>query len=120
MAFLHPRISRWLALALAMVWVVAVASVDALVTPAMRCHDMPCCPRSDRGMQNCSTAQCAEQVPEKAEGQSVAREPRRSPPAAAVAAATAVDRPSAAPHPEPTGGLRDSAAVFRLKDDLRI
>jgi hypothetical protein len=112
--------SRWLALAMAIVWVVAVASAEAVLTPAMHCHDMPCCPRSDGGMQSCSTAQCAEQVPEKAEAQSAAKEPVRV--ALSVAA-----MPAGAGAPrlgirqmELTPGLRPAAAVFRLKDDLRI
>ncbi|MFZ0632298.1 MAG: hypothetical protein WA399_01415 [Acidobacteriaceae bacterium] len=118
--FLHPRMSRWLALALAVVWVMAVASANVMLTPAMHCHNMPCCPRSDGGMQSCSTAQCAEQVPEKAESQSAAKElDTASMPAALWPAVVAASR-SAVPQQELTPGLRYSAAIFRLKDNLRI
>jgi hypothetical protein len=118
-SFLHPR--PWLALTLAMVWVAAAASADVVLTPGMHCRDMPCCPRSDGGMQSCSTAQCAEQVPEKAEGQSA---PQREPKGAALIAIAAVPDGAAGSgadaRPERMPGLRSSAAVFRLKDDLRI
>ena len=121
MVFLHPRVSRCLTLALAMIWVAAVASADVLQTPGnMRCHDMPCCPRSDGGMQSCSTAQCAEQAPEKAESQSAAKEPVRTSLPAMVAPATAAPPRFATAPRELTEGLRHSEAVFRLKDDLRI
>jgi hypothetical protein len=117
--FPHPRVSRWLALAMAVVWVVAVASADAVLTPAMHCRDMPCCPRSDGGMQSCSTAQCAEQIPERAESQNAAKEPG----AVASTAAALPEEPearSAIRKRELTPGLRSPIAVFRLKDDLRI
>lgn len=104
---------------MAVVWVVTAASANALLTPVMRCRDMPCCPRSDGGLQSCSTAQCAEQIPEKAEGQSAAKEL-----AAASLPATALPAPRAerefeVPRRELISGLRYSVAVFRLKDDLR-
>jgi len=121
LTFLHTRLTRWLALALALVWVTAVASADVLQTPGdMRCHDMPCCPRSDGGMQSCSTAQCAEQAPEKAESQSAAKEPIRASLPAMVAPADDSAGRVAVSRRELTLGLRHSAAVFRLKDDLRI
>lgn len=111
--------TRWLALAMAMVWVVAVASADAVLTPVMHCRDMPCCPRSDGGMQSCSTAQCTEQIPEKAESQNAAKQPGA---VASIAAALPVmpDPRSGVPQRELTPGLRSAIAVFRLKDDLRI
>ncbi len=117
---LHSRTSRWVTLALAVVWVSTVASADAVLTPVMHCHNMPCCPRSDGGMQECSTAQCAEQTPERAESQAVAKEAgATSSPATALPTEPAIPR-LAAPRLELTQGLRFSAAVFRLKDDLRI
>lgn len=120
MALLHPRISRWLALVLATVWVAAVASTDVVLTPGMHCHDMPCCPRSDGGMQSCSTAQCAEQVPERAENQNAAREPGRTSLLVTVQPATVAERWAASRKMEQTPGLRYTTPVFRLKDDLRI
>lgn len=120
MTILHARITRWLALALALVWVTAVASADVVLTPGMHCRDMPCCPRSDGGMQNCSTAQCAEQVPEKAESRSAATEPGTTSLLMAIVRPATVPRAAAAWRRELTQGLRNSAAVFRLKDDLRI
>lgn len=120
MTFLHPRVVRWLALALAIVWVAAVASADVVQTPAMRCHDMPCCPHSNGGVQNCSSAQCAEQVPEKAETQGAAKEPAGGSLPATVALTKAEAPHLAVPRRELTQGLRVSTVVFRLKDDLRI
>jgi hypothetical protein len=112
---------RWLALTLVVVWVAAVASADVVLTPGMRCRDMPCCPRSDGGMQSCSTAQCAEQTPERAEAQSAAKEPGRAPLlATAVLTGAGPDQPGEVGRRELTPGLRVSTAVFRLKDDLRI
>jgi hypothetical protein len=80
---------------------------------------MPCCPRSDGGMQSCSTAQCAEQVPEKAEGQNAAWERHTAAPGAVVLRAAASE-PLAFPRRELRPGLRSFTGVFRLKDDLRI
>lgn len=119
MGLLQRRMGRLLTLALAAVWVVAVASGDALLTPGMRCHDMPCCPRSDGGMQSCSTAQCVEQAPEKAEA---ARQEQAANTVLAAGAAPADDaaRPGAGTLRERTPGRRFAASVFRLKDDLRI
>lgn len=121
MSLLHGRGSRWLALVLAVAWVSAVASADTLLTPSMHCHHMPCCPRSDGGSQECSTAQCAEQVPEKAEAQSSAeRQERAGQVAASAVPVGSAARPAVAAARELMPGLRFTAAVFRLKDDLRI
>ncbi|MGA7353442.1 MAG: hypothetical protein WBP95_08395 [Acidobacteriaceae bacterium] len=118
--FFHRRTSRVLALALSAVWIATLAQADTAVTPAMHCQrgHMPCCPRSGNG-ESCSSARCTEQVPEKAEtqvvkakeGEAVALPPVRT---------DGMGRPAAEPMRELTSGLRFSAAVFRLKDDLRI
>lgn len=72
-------------------------------------------------MQSCSTAQCAEQVPEKVESQSAAKEDVGSSLLPATVTATTVKaRRFADPQRELTQGIRYSAAIFRLKDDLRI
>ena len=120
MGWLHRRTGQALALALVAVWVATLAFADTPVTPAMHCQrgHMPCCPRSDSG-ESCSSAQCTEQVPEKAEAQSVqAREDE------AVATATVWPEDARRSADQPvralTTGLHDHASVFRLKDDLRI
>jgi hypothetical protein len=110
---------RVLALALTLVWVATLASAETAITPAMHCQGsrMPCCPRGSS--ESCSTARCAEQIPEKAEaqvtraseGEAIAVLPAR------VATATA---PAGQSVEELTTGLCHHASVFRLKDDLRI
>jgi len=116
----HRRRFRVLALALAAVWVVTLAFADTAVTPAMHCQrgHMPCCPQNSNG-ESCSSAQCTEQVPEKAESQGarVKESETAVVPAAGVEAAA---RRVAEPMHELSLGLRYQASVFRLKDDLRI
>jgi hypothetical protein len=120
MGSLHWRAYRVLALGLSAVWVVTLATAGTAVTPAMHCQrsHMPCCPRSGNG-ESCSDARCTEQVPEKTEGQA-----NQATEYEAVAVAPvrgeAQGRPRRVPMPELTLGLRYQAAVFRLKDDLRI
>ena len=81
---------------------------------------MPCCPRAGNG-ESCSTARCTEQVPEKAEAQVVkAREGEGAVALPPVRTDGMRASPVAEPVRELTSGLRFSAAVFRLKDDLRI
>lgn len=104
---------------MAVVWVMTVASANTVLTPVMRCHNMPCCPRSDGGLQSCSTAQCAEQVPEKAEGQIAAKDLAAASLPPALLPRVALERAFEVPQQELTAGLRYSVAVFRLKDDLR-
>lgn len=106
-------------MALAVVWVLAAASADAVVTPGPHCHKMPCCPRSDGGTQECSSAQCTEQVPGKDDSESGTREAPIASPATLLPAKAASPRPAIARR-ELTPGLCYTAAVFRLKDDLRI
>ncbi|HZZ37724.1 MAG TPA: hypothetical protein VFE06_01250 [Acidobacteriaceae bacterium] len=118
--FQHSRTSRWLTLATALLWVAAVASADVVLTPGMHCRDMPCCPRSDGGVQSCSTAQCAEQTPERAENQSAGKEPSTDLRAAAMLPREVAGEAHEAGRRELTPGLQSSTAVFRLKDDLRI
>jgi hypothetical protein len=111
----HLRIRQILTLALTAAWLAMVACADAHPTPALH-RSMPCCP-PNAGTQECSLAQC-EQAPEKTEirsGDQAARLP--------VADAADFERPvtlAAEALRELTPGLRFSAAVFRLKDDLRI
>jgi len=111
---------RALTLAMAAVWVVTLAFADTAVTPAMHCQrgHMPCCPRSGNG-ESCSDARCTEQVPEKAEAQVQAKEGEVQ---EAVLPVRVEDSNGSATHPvrELTAGLHFHAAVFRLKDDLRI
>jgi len=114
---LHRGAYRWLALALSAIWIWTLATAETAVTPAMHCQrsHMPCCPRNGGNGESCSGARCTEQVPEKSEAQvlkakteAAARSPRRD-----VSA-------NPAPLHELTCGLGFHAAVFRLKDDLRI
>jgi hypothetical protein len=120
MGWLHRRTGKALALALTAVWVVTLAFADTAVTPVMRClrGHMPCCP-STSTCESCTSAQCTEQVPEKAEAQ--ATRVQKSD-AVAVLPAQAEDPIAATPGPmqELTTGLCYHASVFRLKDDLRI
>lgn len=117
MSFLHRRTGRILALALSVAWVATVACADAQPT-AMHRHHMPCCPQDDAGTPGCSTAQCAVQAPEKKEVQS-GEQVVNLPVADTVSSDWAVT-PRAGVLRELTPGLCYAAAVFRLKDDLRI
>ena len=121
MGWLDRRTGRALALALSVLWVVTLAFADTAVTPAMHCQrgHMPCCPRSGNG-ESCSDARCTEQVPEKAEAQ--AGEEKQAEVEAVVppAALDAAGRAAMQPVRELTAAFHYRAAVFRLKDDLRI
>jgi hypothetical protein len=118
MGSLHRRIGKVLALALALVWVATLAFAETAITPAMHCQGsrMPCCPR---GSESCSTARCADPVPEKAEAQV-----SRADESETVAVLPAWVEPAMAPSvrrvEELTTELCYQASVFRLKDDLRI
>ncbi|HEY1501938.1 MAG TPA: hypothetical protein VGF88_20355 [Acidobacteriaceae bacterium] len=120
MGFLHRRMGRVLGLALTFVWVATLASAETAITPAMHCQGsrMPCCPRGSSG-ESCSTARCAEQIPEKAEAQAT-----RAGEGETIAILPAGVEPGRAAGPqavvELTAGLGYQASVFRLKDDLRI
>jgi hypothetical protein len=119
MGTVHRRTHGVLTLFLAGIWMVTVAFADTAVTPAMHCQrHMPCCPQSGNG-ESCSSAQCTEQIPEKAEAQTVQAPERET---VAVAPVRSGDAAQAAWEPvwELTTGLRYQASVFRLKDDLRI
>lgn len=105
-----------LALALSVAWVASIACANAQPAPVTPRHHMPCCP-PDAGPKGCSTAQC-EQAPEKTEAQS-GEQVATSPVADAVPSDWAVT-PRGEALREMTPGLRFAAAVFRLKDDLRI
>lgn len=119
MGSLHRRAYRSLALVLSAIWICTLAMAGTAVTPAMHCQrsHMPCCPRSGGNGESCSGARCTEQVPEKSEAQAVkakAEAATRSPRSdLSASSAPAQIR-------ELTSGLRFHAAVFRLKDDLRI
>ncbi len=121
----HRRTGKVLGLVLAAVWVVTLAFADTAVAPAMQCQrgHMPCCPSTGNSEgcvgNNCSAARCTEQVPEKAEAQTVkAREGEAA--AASPVWMDAVGLSIAQPVRELMPGLRYHAPVFRLKDDLRI
>jgi len=119
MGSLHRRTYRSLALALSGIWICTLAMADTAVTPAMHCQrsHMPSCPRNGSNGESCSGARCTEQVPEKSEAQAVKAK-------AEVATGSPRSDVSASSAPELirelTSGLRFHAAVFRLKDDLRI
>ena len=115
MRFLHGRVGQLLTLALTIAWLATIACADA--QPGMHRHHMPCCPR-DAGTPGCTTAQCAVQAPEKKEAKSDEHVVN-----VALADALPPDwsvTPRAGLLRELTPGLRYRAAVFRLKDDLRI
>lgn len=111
MSFYDGRTGRMLTVALSVAWL--ATAVCAAQTPATH-RPMPCCP-PQAATQGCS-AQC-EQAPEKTEAQSGEQ-------VAILPVADAVPFDGAAPRAEAlwelTPGLRFAAAVFRLKDDLRI
>ena len=121
--FAHRRSSKLLGLALCVVWVATLAQADTAMVLAMRCQrHMPCCPQSPNreGCGNgCSEAQCAEQIPEKAEAQEKASANQEQAAAPAIGSAGA-GQAGAEPIRELTAGLQFRAGVFRLKDDLRI
>jgi hypothetical protein len=125
MGSLHRRTHRILALALSAIWIATLAFADTAVAPAMQCErgHMPCCPRTGDSEgcmgNNCSAARCAEQAPEKAEARVVKAQEGEAV-AAAPVRRDAKERPAVEPVSELTSGLRFSAPVFRLKDDLRI
>lgn len=115
MSFFHGRMGRMLTVALSAAWLATVTCADAKQIAAVHRH-MPCCPPQTR-TQGCSTAQC-DQAPEKTEAWS-SEQVARAPFAEAVhSGGTATRRMEALR--ELTPGLRFRAAVFRLKDDLRI
>jgi hypothetical protein len=118
MGLLHRRTWRLLALALSGLWIVTLASAETDFAPGMRCHHMPCCPRSGGNGESCTGTRCTEQVPEKSESEVVQARER---PSAAPSTPKAVSG-NAAPAPvrELTSGLAFRTPVFRLKDDLRI
>lgn len=115
MSFLQGRMSRTIALALTAAWVAMGVCAVAGQTPAMH-RNMPCCP-PQAGTQGCSAAQC-EQAPEKTEAQS--GEQVATLPVADAVPSDFAGPPRAEALRELTPGLRFAAAVFRLKDDLRI
>lgn len=113
----HRRVARGIASGLAAVWMATGLAAGAAVTPAMHCHNgaMPCCPPAGSESAQCAGAQCTEAVPQKAE-----TGVRIDAPALPFAGATSSRQSSPSPICELTAGLRFQAAVFRLKDDLRI
>ena len=116
---LHQRRGlRLAALLLCVVWIATMAQAATAVTPAMHCQrHMPCCPQGTNG-ESCSTARCTEQVPEKTEAQ-IERAPQNQAALMAIpdgAAMLAI----AVPVWAQAAGLKFRAAVFHLKDDLRI
>jgi hypothetical protein len=115
MSYFNGRMGRMLTLALTAAWLATAACAAAQQTPGMH-RAMPCCP-PQAGTQGCSTAQCA-QAPEKTEAQSGAQV-AISPIADALSSDCAVT-PRVEASRELTPGLRFAAAVFRLKDDLRV
>jgi hypothetical protein len=115
MSFLRRRMGPMLTLALIAAWVAMAACANAQPAAAMHRH-MPCCP-PQAGTQGCSPAQC-EQAPEKTERRS-GEQVATLPVAKAVSSDWAV-MSRAESLQELTPGLRFAAAVFRLKDDLRI
>ncbi len=121
MGWPHRRTIRALALALSAVWVVTLAFADTAVTPVMHCQrgHMPCCPRSGNG-ESCSDARCTEQVPEKAEAQSVRAKEGESQAVVSPVLVDGAKRFAREPVRELTQGLHYRSPVFHLKDDLRI
>lgn len=116
----HRRCSKLLGLVLCVVWVATVAQADTAVTPAMHCQrHMPSCPQGGNG-ESCSTARCTEQVPEKTEARVERARENEGRGAAPAIRDEDARRPQAEPVREMTAGLQFCAAVFRLKDDLRI
>lgn len=101
-------------------WMITVTAASAAVVPAMHCPaaNMPCCPPSHSNTAQCLGSECIEQIPQKAEARLDAQVSLERVPAAIVDAVQPSPSPAAAP--ELHSGLRFQAAVFRLKDDLRI
>jgi hypothetical protein len=118
-ALAHTRISRLLTLAVVALWLANVTAAGAAFAPAMHCHgaNMPCCPPTSSSMARCLDSDCIEQVPQKAEAQ-------LDPQPAALLIPAALQSVTPQPVHEPLqllhAGVRFQAAVFRLKDDLRI
>lgn len=110
-------LGRLLTVALSVAWIATAACANAERVPAIHHHPMPCCP-PEAGCQGCSAAACAaEQAPEK-------REIQKSVSVVRMALAVDVSRERETRLTERlrelTPGLRFAAAVFRLKEDLRI
>ena len=116
----HRRGLRLAALLLCVVWIATMAQAATAVTPAMHCQrHMPCCPQGTNG-ESCSTARCTEQFPEKTEAQ-IERAPQNEGRAALPAFRDgAAMLAIAVPVWAQAAGLKFRAAVFHLKDDLRI
>jgi hypothetical protein len=115
----HRWTSKALSAALIALWTATLACAATAVTPAARCqrNHAPCCPRTDG--QSCANAECARQAPSKSESRATQNQRECSAPIA-VAALDVAHRLSPEPARELTEGVRFRAAVFRLKDDLRI
>lgn len=116
MSFFRGWTGRMLALALSAAWMASIACADAQQIPSMHRHHMPCCPPT-AGTQGCSAAQC-NQAPEKTEFQSGKQLADML--VAEVVSTDWAATPRAGVLRELTPGLCFRAAVFRLKDDLRI
>lgn len=113
--------ARALTLALTGLWLLTLGFADTAVTPAMHCQQghMPCCPQSSSG-ESCSSARCAEQIPEKAEAQTEWTAQDEAQAIVPPAPPAGLQRSGREAVPELTAGLHFRIAVFRLKDDLRI
>lgn len=116
LSFRQGRMGQVLTLALTVAWLAAAACADARQMPTMHHRPMRCCP-PNAGTEQCSSAQC-EQTPEKTEAQNGERTATLHILGAELSGSAVTLR--AAAIRELTPGLRFGAAVFRLKDDLRI
>ena len=115
----YRRTRKLLVIALATVWLVCLACADSAAASTLhfeRPH-MPCCPRSGNQSARCSSAQCGSQAFQKSDARSAGEAPAAHP---IAAPRLAVARPWLSSLRELTPGLFHRAAVFRLKDDLRI
>jgi hypothetical protein len=117
---LHRRTGSALIVVLIALWTATLACAANQVTPVAQCHrhEAPCCPHTDG--QNCANSECAQQAPSKAENRAAQLQRERSLFVAAAVSLNVVRRFVAEPAQELSEGLRYRAAVFRLKDDLRI
>jgi hypothetical protein len=115
MSFFLSQLGRVLTLTLIAAWLGMTACAAVQQTPATH-RPMPCCP-PQAGTRGCSASQC-EQAPEITEVQSGGH--LAALPVAKAAFSDWAVAPRTEAESELTPGLRFAAAVFRLKDDLRI
>ncbi len=115
----HRRMQKLLTIALAAMWLATLACTDAAFASSQHFphRRMPCCPRSGTPGAQCSPDQCAGGAFQKSDAGYAGKAPALHRTAAPL---PSIPQPSLWSSRAWMPGLCFRAAVFRLKDDLRI